>query len=79
MRRNNERKEAIMRLLLGALAALMLAGCAVVPVPAPVPYGYAAPGVSVGIGVGPVYGGGYRHYPYRGYYRGYPYGHHYWR
>jgi hypothetical protein len=68
-----------MRLLMVALAALMLAGCAVVPVPAPVPYGgYVAPGVSVGIGVGPVYGGGYRHYPYRGYYGRHPYAYRYW-
>ena len=52
-----------------ALAALMLAGCAVVPVaPYPDPY-VAAPGVSIGVGVGvPVYRGGYHHE--HGYYRG---------
>ena len=60
-----------MKWVLVALAAVMFAGCAVVPAP----YPYAAvpePGVSVGVGVGvPVYRGGYYgHYPYRhGYYR----------
>ena len=56
-----------MKLLWAALAAMLMAGCAIVPAP----YPYASPGVSVGVGVGvPVYGYGYRHYPYyrRGYY-----------
>jgi hypothetical protein len=50
-----------MRLLWVALAAVLLAGCAVVPAP----YPYAAPGVSVGVGVGvPVYRGGYHGHRY---------------
>ena len=56
-----------MKVIWLALAAVLLAGCAVVPVPAP----YASPGVSVGVGV-PVYGP-YRGYPYR--HRHYPYRH----
>jgi hypothetical protein len=76
VRHKYEGKEAIMKLLLVALAALVFAGCAVVPVPAPVPFGYVSPGVSVDVGVGPVYRGGYG-YPYR--YYGYrPYGYRYW-
>jgi len=53
-----------MKLILAALAALILSGCAIVPAP----YPYASPGVNVGVGVGvPVY----RSYPYHhGYYRG---------
>jgi len=53
-----------MKLLCAALAAMLLAGCAIVPAP----YPYASPGVSVGVGVGvPVYGH-YRYgsYPYHG-------------
>jgi hypothetical protein len=58
-----------MKFLLAGVAALLLAGCAVVPVPVP------GPGVSVGVGVpAPVYryGYGHRHYP-RGHYGHYPY------
>ena len=46
-----------MKFLWIALAAGVMAGCAVVPYP------YAAPGVSVGVGV-PVYRGGYHRGPY---------------
>jgi hypothetical protein len=55
--------DVTMKLLWVALAAVLMAGCAVVPAP----YPYAAPGVSVGVGVGvPVYRGGFhRHRPYR--------------
>ena len=62
-----------MKFLWAALAAVLLAGCAVVPTP----YPYASPGVSVGVGVGvPAYG--YGPYPYRGYgYRRGYYGHPY--
>ena len=61
-----------MKFLWVALAAFLLAGCAVVPVPFP------APGVGVGVGV-PVYRGGYGHRPYyrhghgHGYYGRRPY------
>ena len=64
-----------MKLLWLAFAAVMLAGCAVVPVPGP----YVAPNVSIGVGV-PVYRHGYRHggyyrHPYygRGHYHRHPY------
>ena len=55
-----------MKLILVALAAVLLSGCAVVPVPAPYVVG---PDVSIGVGV-PVYRHGYRrgHYPRRPYY-----------
>ena len=60
-----------MKFLWAALAAMLLAGCAIVPAP----YPYASQGVSVGVGVGvPVYG--YGSYPYHRspyYSRGYPY------
>lgn len=65
-----------MKYLWVALAAVLLAGCVVVPVE---PYGYASPSVGVGVGVpvyrpysyGPYYGPYYRPYPYYGY--RYPY------
>jgi hypothetical protein len=53
----------MMRYLLAVVAALMLAGCAVVPVP--------VPGVGVGVG-SPVYRSGYPYHRYP--YGGYPYG-----
>ena len=50
-----------MKLLWVALAAVLLAGCAVVPA-YPDPYVF-GPSVGVGVGVGvPVYRGGYGHY-----------------
>ena len=53
-----------MKYLWVALAAVLMAGCAVVPAP----YPYAAPGVSVGVGVGvPIYRGGHRPYYRHGY------------
>ena len=62
-----------MKLIMVALAAVLLSGCAVVPVPV-------VPDVSIGVGV-PVYRhGGYRYGPYRRphYGRGY-YGRPYYR
>ena len=73
-------QEDIMKYLWVALAAVLLAGCAVVPVE---PYGYASPSVSVGVGApvyrpyygpyygGPYYGPYYHPNPYYGY--RYPY------
>ena len=64
-----------MKVLLIALTALMLAGCAVVPLG----YPYApAPGVSVGVGVAvPVYRPPYYYGPYYGP-RWYPYAYRRW-
>ena len=56
-----------MKYLLAAVAAIMLAGCAIVPVP--------VPGVNIGVGPGaPVYRSGYPYHrhPYDGH--RYPYG-----
>jgi hypothetical protein len=60
-----------MRLAWVVLAAVVLAGCAVVPVPYPYDPYVAAPSVSVGVGV-PVYRGGHghrhhHHWGHRGY------------
>jgi hypothetical protein len=49
-----------MKLVWVALAALLVAGCAVVPAPYPYDPYLAAPSVSIGVGV-PVYRGGYGH------------------
>ena len=63
-----------MKLVWVALAAVLLAGCAVVPAPNPYDPYVAAPSVGVGVGIGvPVYRGGYGphhhhgwgHRPYR--------------
>ena len=59
-----------MKLLWVALAAVLLAGCAVVPAPYPDPY-VVGPSVGVGVGIGvPVYRGGYGHYHHPGWRHG---------